>query len=436
MKMKTLCLVACAAMAVPNGASADQVFNDDVIIGGSLCVGPSCADGVNFQSDTLVLKGGLLRVLFEDTSSTFLHTTNDWRLIVNGAINSQGNYFAIEDASAGREVFRVDAGAPLNSVYVSGSGNVGFGTATPDSAIHVRSSSSPALRLELTRARPRFTHHIWDLVGNERQFFIRDVTGGKVPFRIRPGAPSSSFVIAADGNVGLGVAGPKAKLDVAQGGGGDVDIASFLNPGSTTNDRTSIYLGQSSTDGHAGVLSFVDDSDGLGYSALSVAGDDPKMGTGIIVKKGGKVGIGVASPSDRLTVNGGTVATQVHFGSTSSGAGGGFLVSDAPSQAIFSGGADFIWGNYDAEWWGWKARAAGSASIQSADGNLTFFTDSGLTVGEWFAPSQRMVIDQFGKVGLGTAAPEEALHVRYGEETALPTAGQGYMQTRLGYGLL
>ena len=46
------------------------------------------------------------------------------------------------------------------------------------------------------------------------------MTGGsKLSFRIRPGAPTSSIDIAADGDVGIGTASPDAGLDVERTGG-------------------------------------------------------------------------------------------------------------------------------------------------------------------------------------------------------------------------
>jgi hypothetical protein len=55
----------------------------------------------------------------------------------------------------------------------------------------------------------------WDIAGNEANFFVRDVTGGSLlPFRIRPGAPTSSIDIAPDGDVGMGTASPQANLDI------------------------------------------------------------------------------------------------------------------------------------------------------------------------------------------------------------------------------
>jgi hypothetical protein len=45
------------------------------------------------------------------------------------------------------------------------------------------------------------------------------VTGGsRLPFRIRPGAPTSSIDISASGNVGIGTASPSNKMDVVTSG--------------------------------------------------------------------------------------------------------------------------------------------------------------------------------------------------------------------------
>src|SRR5213075_177957 len=60
-----------------------------------------------------------------------------------------------------------------------------------------------------------FTAQTWDIAGNEANFFVRDVTGGsRLPFRIRPGAPTSSIDISATGNVGVGTASPNALLQL------------------------------------------------------------------------------------------------------------------------------------------------------------------------------------------------------------------------------
>ena len=110
--------------------------------------------------------------------------------------------------------FEVDAGAPANSLKVSSAGKVGIRTATPGLDIHVNTSDTPAMRMEQNNS-GGFTAQTWDIGGNEANFFVRDVTGGsRLPFRIRPGAPTSSIDISASGNVGIGTASPDRELDI------------------------------------------------------------------------------------------------------------------------------------------------------------------------------------------------------------------------------
>jgi hypothetical protein len=63
-----------------------------------------------------------------------------------------------------------------------------------------KSTDTPGLRL-LQTAGLGFTPQTWDVAGNEANFFVRDLTGGsRLPFRIRPGAPTSSIDIGANGD--------------------------------------------------------------------------------------------------------------------------------------------------------------------------------------------------------------------------------------------
>jgi len=198
-------------------ASADIVHNDDVIITFSLAVGFDAVNGENFGFDTVRLKENNLRIHFDDTSNSASFPNNDWRIIINDSSNGGDEYFAIEDATAGRLPFRILAGAPNSSLYVDSQGDVGFGTNNPVTELHAADGDSPTLRLE-QNGTSGWTPQTWDMVGNETNFFIRDVTNGsKLPFRIRPGAPTSSIDIAGTGNVGIGTASASEKLHVSNG---------------------------------------------------------------------------------------------------------------------------------------------------------------------------------------------------------------------------
>jgi len=195
-------------------AQADIQHLDDVIITFSLCVGNDCVNGENFGFDTQRLKENNLRIHFDDTSNSASFPQNDWRIVANDSGNGGASYLAIEDSTAGRIPFRVEAGAPVNTLYVEADGDVGIKTANPVVDLHVVEGNTPTLRLEQDGS-DGFTPQTYDVAANESNFFIRDVTNGsKLFFRSKPGAPEDSIFIAADGDIGLGTDAPGAPLEV------------------------------------------------------------------------------------------------------------------------------------------------------------------------------------------------------------------------------
>ncbi|MGH9362709.1 MAG: tail fiber domain-containing protein [Thermoanaerobaculia bacterium] len=193
--------------------AADQVIPDDLIVQASLCVGFDCVNNENFGFDTIRLKENNLRIKFEDTSVGSF-PTNDWQLTANDSASGGQSKFSIEDITGARVPFTVEAGSTTNSIYIDSTGRVGFRTSTPVLDIHVNTSNTPAIRLEQNSS-GGFTAQTWDVAGNEANFFVRDVTGGsRLPFRIRPGAPTSSVDISADGDIGIGTASPDVPVDI------------------------------------------------------------------------------------------------------------------------------------------------------------------------------------------------------------------------------
>ena len=199
----------------------DQVIPDDLIVQGSLCVGLDCVNNESFSFDTIRVKENNTRISFNDTSAAPF-PTNDWTIRANSSASGGANFLAFVDRGTsengdetGTIVFEVDAGAPANSLKVASTGRVGLRTATPALDVHVNTGDTPAMRYEQNSS-GGFTAQTWDVAGNEANFFVRDVTGGsRLPFRIRPGAPTSSIDIAASGSVGIGLSSASHKLDVA-----------------------------------------------------------------------------------------------------------------------------------------------------------------------------------------------------------------------------
>ena len=208
-------LVAIILTCSSNTVKADQVINDDLIVTFSECIGNDCVNGESFGSDTIRLKENNLRIKFDDTSNAASFPRNDWQLTANESENGGANKFSIDDITGGRTPFTIEASAPNHSLYVDDGGRIGIGTSTPVVEMHVVDGDSPTLRLEQDGS-SGFAAQIWDVAGNETNFFVRDVTNNSaLPFRIRPNAPDSSIYIDTDGDVGMGTSSPAAALHIA-----------------------------------------------------------------------------------------------------------------------------------------------------------------------------------------------------------------------------
>ena len=169
----------------------DFVINDDLIVDGSACIGFDCVNGESFGFDTIRVKENNLRIKFDDTSVAASFPRNDWQLTANDSANGGASKFSIDDISGNRTPFTVEANARSHSLYVDDGGRIGSRTSTPSVEIHTIDGDTPTLRLQQDGS-SGFAPQTWDVAGNETNFFIRDVTNGSaLPFRIRPGAPTS-----------------------------------------------------------------------------------------------------------------------------------------------------------------------------------------------------------------------------------------------------
>ena len=157
--------------------------------------------------------------------------------------------------------------------------------------LHANTTDTPAIRLEQNNS-GGFTAQTWDIGGNEANFFVRDVTGGSLlSFRIRPGAPTSSLDISANGNVGVGTGSPNARIDLKQIE--DSFIGSLHLRRSTTNDTWAVATG-------------IDNNMYFGYAtdaSLANAATDFTVNP-LVLTTNNRVGIGTAAPDQKLSVNG------------------------------------------------------------------------------------------------------------------------------------
>jgi hypothetical protein len=270
-----------AAKAAP---TPDTTFTD------SLCVGFDCPASPSFSDTTILMMENNTRIKYDDTSVSAGFPNRDWALNANDSASGGSNRFWIQDCGnssqggcSGNAVMSIEAGARNNALYVDDGGRLGLGTSNPVLDIHDVRGNTPSIRLEQDGS-SGFTAQTWDIAGNEANFFVRDVTSGsRLPFRIRPGAPTSSIDISATGSVGVGTASPSAPLHVRRTDGTSkllVEEASataadrvLMTLQNTAANNKSRFLIQSGTGGD-GIWTF--DNNGQALNSFSIV----KVGSG------------------------------------------------------------------------------------------------------------------------------------------------------------
>ena len=287
----------------------DVVTPDDAIIQGSACVGLDCVDGEDFGFDTIRVKENNTRIQFDDTSTSAGFPANNWQIRANASGSGGENFLGIVDQGAtgnsetGTVVFQATAGAPANSLRIASTGKIGLRTATPVLDLHMNTGDTPAMRFEQNNA-SGFTAQTWDVAGNEANFFVRDVTGGsRLPFRIRPGAPTSSVDISASGSVGVGTASPGFALDVQQNTGNNATGTVLRLKGNVTgtNANTQIrFTGKTNGDLFTIGTDISTNNGSRVFQVFDLVGGSPRF----TIDSTGRVGIATTGPTDTLSVNG------------------------------------------------------------------------------------------------------------------------------------
>ncbi|MCP4203444.1 MAG: hypothetical protein GY769_16120 [bacterium] len=210
--------LATVLFAVAPPATANEIFDENVVCQQSLCVGWGCEDHPAFGYDTILLKEDTLRIKFEDTSTTSAYPSNDWQITINERENGGADKFSIDDITSGETPFTIEGGAPGHALFIDQAGRIGFGTSTPATELHVITGNTPTLRLEQDGSMG-WDPQSWDVGANEDHFYVRDAThDAKLVFRIEPDAPADALFVGSDGRVGLGTDAPAASLHLRQEG--------------------------------------------------------------------------------------------------------------------------------------------------------------------------------------------------------------------------
>lgn len=323
------------------------------------------------------------------------------------ANSSTSDYLGIPTATSGIATDYTDmvfatgsAGSATEKMRVTRNGNVGIGTDNPNTALHVVSSSTggPAVRIETgsnqyasTLAIEPSTHATSNraTIELDNWGFVQDVTGnGTKDFSIYNNLTNShAFSIETNNNVGIGTHNPEEKLEV-QGTIRMVD-----------GNQTAGYIPVSDADGS---MTWTDPT------TVSTAVDDDwtVSGSNQYSAVSGNVGIGVATPLEKLHVADGEVLFDRHTdGSNTINAltiAGKLEGNVYPYASINFQNYDGIGGS-SVDYVGASIRSHNGGATD--DGDLRFYTASNQTL------TQAMTIDYTGNVGIGDNTPDVALDV-------------------------
>ena len=271
---------------------------------------------------------------------------------------------------------------------VDGSGNVGFGTASPLGRLHVENAAASTgwiVRGQTTS------------VSNESGLYVDASNNMELVARNGSGTLTALIKSSGDsyfngGNVGIGTASPAVELQVETNSDTNIAIVSG------TSGISSIDFGDSD-DRNAGLIQYLNTDNAMTFRT-SGSGEDMR------ITSSGKVGIGVTDPSEALEVGGGT--------------GGNSKLKITGGAAAFLRTSD-TGGPTDEKNWD-LINDGGEVSLRFLDDSTNSYnnaykiTRSGLTVTNhvWYTDSgsERMRINSSGNLGLGTASPTSRLDVK------------------------
>jgi hypothetical protein len=248
----------------------------------------------------------------------------------NGAL---GQFQGFNNATHEYRINNIASGGSINFMIgssskflVANNGMVGIGT-NPTARLHVVDPSNTGLRVQT------------DSPGGTVASF-----GGFGAFRIdAPGVPSGRLSISEAGNVGIGVAGPGSKLDVA----GDINLTGTLKVGGETVLRTrsnniglgpfaleSDVLGQFNTGIGAYALRYT--AAGLPYP---ISSHNTAVGTSALINNttgSGNIGVGSEAGADLASAS----SNNIVIGSRGASADSGTIRIGTPvsQQSFFAAG--------------------------------------------------------------------------------------------------
>nr|DAL01345.1 MAG TPA: L-shaped tail fiber protein [Crassvirales sp.] len=326
-----------------------------------------------------------------------------------------------------------DANTLGNSQIFDNGTNVGIGTASPTSRLHI-SGASTIFQITDTNKNTNNSLHISAI--SQTAWGIGTDTSGTFT--------GTKVAITDAGNVGIGTSTPNRTTEIVGGSGATLGVSTSANGASLLYGRLAMYstAGSNSFIDYGGEIrsysgAGIDYSDLRFYTAAGAASTEK-----LRITSAGNVGIGTSSPSGKLHVYGGDSflgldwasanydGTPRQFRIASNGNNSGYITQAAYNSSVAA--ATTFFRSY--------VNAASSGALVFESGAGDFTTNGGIPT----SYAERMRITSAGNVGIGTTTVSDKLTIKgtvalrndevaagYGTLNIVPAAAIGASANRI-----